>query len=467
MVITSQQSHPRTRPGLLLAILSGAPFLAGVDLFAVNVAFDDIGASFPGHSTADLSWILSAYAIVYAALLIPLGRWADKVGHKRVFLLGVGLFALASAAAALSPGLWTLVAFRVLQAVGAAALTPTSLALLITAVEPAKRAVHVRIWTAVGGAAAAFGPVVGGLLVELSWHWVFIINVPIGAVLLLLTARKVHDAGPSDPAAELDLTGAALLTVGIGTLSLALVQGQDWGWGSAAVLGSFAVAAATLIAFAISNSRRRAPMISPALLRVRSFAWSNATMLLFSASFGAGLLGGILWLQNVWGYSPLQTGLAVATGPLLVPVFAIVGQKLSDRFSAGAIAATGNLLWAGGAALILLSVGAEPNFATEFLPGWLLGGVGVGLTLPTILAAGTAALPAEQSSTGSAIVNMNRQVGTAVGISVLVALLGAPATYEAAHEGFTRSWWAVVVIALVAAVAALGLSPTREREAAA
>ncbi|MFJ7724480.1 MFS transporter, partial [Rhodococcus erythropolis] len=167
------------RIGPLLAILSGAPFVASLDLFVVNVAFGDIAKSYPGHSLGEFSWILNSYAIVYAALLIPLGRWADRIGHKRAFIAGLALFTLASAACAFSPSLWALVVFRIVQAVGAAALTPASLGLLINALPAAKRQSGVRIWAAAGAAAAAFGPVVGGILVEASWRWVFLINVPV------------------------------------------------------------------------------------------------------------------------------------------------------------------------------------------------------------------------------------------------------------------------------------------------
>src|SRR3954451_18452231 len=173
------QSQAR-RPGAVLAVLSAAAFMASLDLFIVNVAFDDIRADFGRASLADLSWVLNSYAITYAALLVPLGRLADRYGRKGGFLLGLAVFTIASGACALSPGLWWLVGLRALQAAGAAALTPTSLGLLLASTPADRRARAVRIWAASGGLAAAAGPVVGGLLVNASWRWVFLVNIPVG-----------------------------------------------------------------------------------------------------------------------------------------------------------------------------------------------------------------------------------------------------------------------------------------------
>ncbi|MGX7731537.1 MFS transporter [Rhodococcus sp. 2H158] len=450
------QSQVSVRIGPLLAVLSGAPFVASLDLFVLNVALGDIGTSYPGSSLGELSWVLSGYAIVYAALLVPLGRWADRIGRRRGFLVGLGLFTAASAACALSPSLWVLVVCRLFQAVGAAALTPASLGLLVSAVPEARRAGAVRIWAATGAAAAAFGPVVGGLLVEVSWRWAFLINVPIGILLLAVARRVVPDIRPVDSGARLDLAGAALLTLGIGALALGLVQGPEWGWADVRVLAAFVVAAGALLLFAHVNARHPAPLIEPSLLAVRSFSWSNVTALIFSATFAAGLLANVLWVQQVWGYSALRTGLAVAPGPLMVPLFAAVGQVLARRFTPGAIAAAGCVLWGAGAGLVLATVGPEPEYATALLPGWLIGGVGVGLALPTILSAATAQLPPTRTATGSAIVTMSRQLGTVLGISVLVAILGAG---DDAVSAFRFSWWTIAAVAVVAALAAGGMNP--------
>lgn len=464
MAVNSQVSRD-VRIGPLLIVLSGAPFLSSLDLFVVNVAFGDISASFPDHSLGDLSWVLNGYTIVFAALLVPLGRWSDRIGRRRGFLLGLALFTAASAACALSPSLWFLIAFRLLQAFGAAALTPASLGLLISTAPKAKHSAAVRIWAATGAAAAALGPVVGGLLVEASWRWVFLINVPVGIALLVATFRVVPDVTPTTTDAHPDLLGAALLTIGIGALSLGLVQGPEWGWDDTRITIAFVVGAVSTVLFGWRNARHRNPLIEPAVLKVPTFAWSNVTAVAFSAAFAAGLLANILWLQQVWGYSALRTGLAIAPGPLMVPVFAILGQNLSRRVSAGLLAAAGSILWAVGTLLILRSVGEQPHYTAALLPGLLIGGVGVGLTLPTILSSATAGLPQSRSATGSAVVNMSRQIGTVLGVSVLVAILGTAVGYEDTHSAYQLAWWAVTAAAVVAAITAVGMNsrtPSRE-----
>ncbi|MFF4648600.1 MFS transporter [Streptomyces sp. NPDC001380] len=395
----------------ILPVLSTAAFMAGLDLFIVNVAFDDIGREFGSGSLSDLSWVLNAYAILYAALLVPLGRLADRFGQKAGFLAGLALFTLGSAACAAAGGLWTLVAFRGVQAVGAAALTPTSLGLLLVAVPVERRSRAVRIWAAAGGLAAAAGPVAGGLLVEASWRWVFLVNVPIGLAALAAAALTVPGTRHDRVAPLPDLAGAGLLLAAVGALSLGLVKAPDWGWGSPAVLACWAAAAAGLAVFRRRCLRHPVPVIETDLLRVPAFAWSNATALAFTAAFAAGLLATILWMQQVWHYSALRTGLAVAPGPLMVPLLAALAQRVAHRIPAGRIAAAGSALFAAGTVVLLLSLGARPHYAADALPGWLLTGAGVGLALPTILSSATAALPADRAATGSAVVNMSRQGG--------------------------------------------------------
>jgi EmrB/QacA subfamily drug resistance transporter len=458
-VSTIDPVAPATRSGLILTVLSLAAFMASLDLFIVNVAFDDIRHSFTGATLTDLSWVLNGYAILYAALLVPLGRLADRFGHKAGFLLGLIVFTLASVACAASPGLWWLVGFRGLQAVGAAALTPTSLGLLLTATPAAGRARAVRIWAATGALAAAAGPVVGGLLVSASWRWVFLVNLPIGLVTLVGAWRLVPNSRDRTVTGLPDLLGAGLLAIAIGSLALALVKGPDWGWASISTLGGFAASAIAGALFWLRSSRHPLPVIEPSLLRVRAFAWANLTTVIFSVAFAMNLLASILWMQQIWGYSALRTGLAIAPGPLMVPVFAAVAQSVAHRVPVGRIAAVGNAITAISAVILVFSLGAEPAYATEFLPAWVFGGAGVGLALPTLLSAATADLPADRAATGSAVVNMSRQLGSVLGISALVILLGSPTTFHQAHAGFRHAWWFAAICLTIAVPAALGMTP--------
>ncbi|MEV0280806.1 MFS transporter [Streptomyces sp. NPDC050610] len=446
---------------LLLSILSIAAFMAGLDLFIVNVAFDDIGRDFQGESLSNLSWILNGYAIIFAALLVPLGRLADRYGRKEGFLLGVALFTVASGACAASNSLWMLVAFRVLQAVGAAALTPASLGLLLSVFPPERRSGAVRIWSASAALAAAAGPVFGGLLVSASWRWVFLVNLPIGLATLVVAARRLPSSRDTAPSRMPDLAGAGVLTLAVGLLALGLVKIDDW----SAVLVTVILAAAVLgfAGFWLRSRRHASPVIEPALLRVPVFAWSNATAIVFSAAFAANLLCAILWMQNVWDYSALRTGLGVAPGPLMVPLGAIVASRLAHRVPAGRLAALGCLLCAVGVTLMWQQLAQKPDYAGTLLPGWLVGGIGVGLALPTILSTATTDLPQERFSTGSAVVNMSRQIGSVLGISLLVTLLGTPKTYDETQRAFGHAWIAIGVFMLLGAVTAVGMSPVPRR----
>ncbi|GAA4586642.1 MFS transporter [Planotetraspora phitsanulokensis] len=454
----------RQRPLLLLiAVLCGAPFMAALDVFVVNLAFPAIGRDFAGSSLSDLSWVLNGYSIVYAALLIPLGRWADAVGAKRMFLLGLTLFTLASVVAAAAVGLPMLIAARVAQAVGAAALTPASLELLVRTAPASRRALSVGLWAASSAIASALGPVIGGLLVELSWRWVFLINAPIGVVLVIVAARTIP-AGGHAAGGRVNLLAALLAAVGAGSLSLALVEGGSWGWGSAPTIVCLLVSVAAVAGLTWDSRRGAAPLIPATLMRVRTFAWANAAMALFSASFAAGLLALVFWLQDVWGYTAVEAGLAIAPGPLMVPLFAVGGQRLLGRVPAAYPAAAGGLLWAAGTLMILVSVGSTSGstsgYATGVLPGWLVAGVGVGLALPAILASSTAALSPHHASTGSGVINMSRQIGTVVGVSAFVAILGSGAD-AASPEAFRTAWWVVAAVGLLSAVPALGISTSR------
>jgi MFS family permease len=240
-----------------------------------------------------------------------------------------------------------------------------------------------------------------------------------------------------------------------------LVKAPSWGWTSYGVVGAFIVAASGLAGFWWRSLRHPLPVVEPALLRVRAFAWSNLTAVLFSVAFAAGLLAIVLWLQDVWGYSALKTGLAIAPGPMMVPVFAAVAQRLAARVPVGLLAAVGCVLFGVGTVLVATSVGAHPSYAAEMLPGWLIGGMGVGFALPTIVSAATADLPPARSSTGSAVVTMSRQVGFVLGVSVLVAVVGTPHGFADVHRAFQHAWWAIGAVALVAGVAGLGMTPRR------
>jgi EmrB/QacA subfamily drug resistance transporter len=462
-----EHSRRDASPRLVLSIVSAGVVLASLDLFIVNVALPQMARDFHVHSggLADLSWVLNGYAIVYASLLVLFGRLAERYRRERGFLLGVAVFVAGSAACGAASSVPMLIAFRVVQAAGAALLTPTSLGLILATSPPERRHGAVRAWTAFGGLAAALGPVVGGLLVAASWRWVFLVNVPIGLLALVVGWRRLPHV-PGHPVPTPDALGALLITGGVSALALGLVNGGTWGWAGARTIAALAVSLAALALFAAHCARHRNPLIDRALFRLRPFTGAAIVALLFSAAFGAMLLSRVLWAQDVWHWSALITGLSIAPGPLMVPLFSfLVAGRLTARLGPGPVIAAGSAIFAAGAFWFALAAGVHPDYVSDMLGGMLLTGIGVGLTLPTLMATGAASLPPAAFATGSAVVNMLRQIGLAVGVAVLIAVLGSPDSPAHALAVYQRAWTVVAAISLAAGVAGLTLLEARRKAA--
>jgi EmrB/QacA subfamily drug resistance transporter len=446
-------ARTQTRPGVVLAILCSAVILSSLDLFIVNVALPQIAADFGDASLSSLSWVLNAYAIVFAALLVLAGRLADRASRKRGFLLGVAIFTAASVACAAATGVGTLVAFRAVQALGAALLMPTSLGLVLAAYPAERRGGAVRIWTAMGGLAAGLGPVLGGLLVAADWRWAFLINVPVGIAALVLGWRLLPDV-PGDRGPIPDLAGSLLLTFSIGALVLGLVKSNDWGWASGSVVILLATSVVAAALFGLRSARHPSPLFELSLLRLRSYGVTLLATTLFSAAFAGMLLSIVLWAQTDWGWSALQTGLAVSPGPLMVPVLSVASGRLIPRFGPGPVIAAGCAAFAAGLLWWTAAVGLQPDYA-NVLGGLLVTGIGVGLTLPTLFSTAAGALPPQRFATGSAVVSMIRQIGFAVGVAVLIAVLGAPSTPQQRLTAFQHGWIMLALAALLGGAVAL------------
>jgi EmrB/QacA subfamily drug resistance transporter len=448
----------------VLVIVSVATLVSSLDLFIVNIAFPSIQREFVGTSDATLSWVLNAYAIVTAALLVPAGRLADLLGRKRLFLAGLVIFVGASALCAAAPGPWWLIAGRALQAAGGATLLPTSLALLLAEFPPRQRPLAVAVWSATGAIAAAAGPPIGGLLVQASWRWVFLVNLPVGLITALLAARGLTES--RDPAGRRfpDFLGAGLLVLAASALMLAIVKGPSWGWSDGRTVGLFVAAGLLLGGFTYRCMRHPAPVIELELLRARALVAANIAGTLFFAAFGAMLLGSVLFLTRVWHDDILTAGLHIAPGPVAAAVFAIGGGVLAGRFGQRAIAVAGGLLFAGAGLWWLTQVGIHPHYATAFLPGMLIGGAGVGFVIPSLASAAAAALPPARFATGSAVYGMSRQFGIALGVAILIAVLGNP---DNAHAltAFRRGWEVMLGGALASAIAAMTIGRIRPEPA--
>jgi EmrB/QacA subfamily drug resistance transporter len=442
-----------TSPNQVLAIVCVGIILANLDLFIVNVGLPNIASDFREATLEDLSWILNGYAIAYAALLVFFGRLAERHRRNQSFLLGVALFTAASAACSAAGSVEALVAFRVVQAAGAALMTPTSLGLLLASFPADRRGGAVRTWTAIGGLAAALGPVVGGVLVMASWRWIFIVNVPIGLIALVIGWWKLpevpgHDVKRPNPWAALLVTG------GIGALTFAIVKVNDWGWDSRGIGLSFAASIACLLLFVRHCLRSDNPFVDPALFRIRPFTGAALVMGPYSIAFGAMLFSVAMWEQTAWGWSALKTGLAIAPGPLLVPITSLLlAGRLIARFGAATVISAGIVFFVSGLIFWALAIGLEPNAAFVVM-GMVPTGIGVGLTFPTLMGVSAASLPPSSFATGSGVINMIRQAAIAIGVAIFVTVVASPASPVARLAAFHRGWW------IMAAITALGLLPT-------
>jgi EmrB/QacA subfamily drug resistance transporter len=448
----------------VLLVTSVAVFMSFLDVTIVNIAFPDIRASFPATSLGDLSWILNAYNIVFAALLVPAGRLADRTGRRRTFIAGMLTFLAASVAAGLAPTVEVLVVARVVQAAGAAALVPTSLALLLPEFTLQQRATATGIWGAMGAIAAAVGPSLGGVLVDAAgWRWVFFVNLAIGLPALIPARRLLRESREAHPGPLPDGVGVGLLVAGVGLVSLGIVKGQEWGWGGGRVLGALGAGVALLGLFAWRSGRHPSPVVEPGLFRVRSFAVANAGAFAFALGFYAFLLGNVLFLTGPWHYSILSAGFALTPGPLMAAVGAVAGGRLSDRFGQRAVALPGGLMFGIGAFGIAVSTGATPAYATEILPWLPMTGLGVGLSFSAWGSAAVAELPPSRFATGGAITGCVRQIGAVLGIAVLVAILAA-ATPADPIGPFHDAQRLMAVAGLTSGLLAFGLGRVRARD---
>jgi EmrB/QacA subfamily drug resistance transporter len=448
----------------VLLVTSVAVFMALLDVTIVNIAFPDIRRSFPDEPLSDLSWILNAYNVVFAAALVPAARLADRFGRRRFFLAGITVFLVASAACAAAGSVGALVAARIVQALGAAILVPTSLSLVLPEFPPARRATATALWTATGAVAAAMGPSLGGLLVDWQgWRWVFLVNLAIGLPALLPATRLLRESRDEQATGWPDLVGTAMLAAAVAALALAMVKGEDWGWESVPVLGGLVAFAVLAGAFTIRSRRHTAPVIDLSLFRIRSFSVANVGAFVFGVGFFAQLLNGVLFLTGVWGYSALKAGFALTPGPIAAALCAPVAGRLADRFGQRVIAVPGSLLFGGGALLLALSTGSGEHYVTDYLPGILLAGAGIGFTLPAFGSAAVAELPPARFATGSGVAACFRQLGAVVGVAGLVVVLGSTGQQiGAAH----RAWTLIAITGAASALAGVALGRIRPRAAA-
>jgi EmrB/QacA subfamily drug resistance transporter len=412
---------------LILVTVGLGLFMALIDATIVNIAIpaimDDLGAS-----VSDVSWVLNAYNLCLAVLVLAAGPISDRLGQKRTFIAGLVLFTAFSAACGFAPSIAWLVAFRVGQAVGAAALIPISLAVITRAFPKEKYGVAVGVWGAIGAVAAACGPSIGGLLVEYaSWQWIFFVNLPIGVLALVMAARFVSEHREASRS-RLDVLGLVTSAAGFFCLTLGLIQANDWGWSSRGIAGLF-IAAAIILAFWVAwEFRVRNPLVDLRLFRIGAFAAANTSMLAMSFAMMGALFLLILFMVKMLGYSELKAALSVTPMPLTGAILAPFVGRFVDRFSARWPVIIGMTVMAAG--LYLLSQLTMDAGAADITWRTLILGVGMGLSMPSLASASVACLPQEKTATGSSVLNWSRQMGFVIGVAVLVAVFTQAMTNE-------------------------------------
>ena len=388
-------------------------------------AFDALRQSFAGTSAADLSWVLNGYTVVYAAMLIPAGGLADAHGRRRIFRLGLTLFLASSAACGAAPSVEWLIAARVVQALGAALLTPASMAIVLAAFPTEKRAVAVSLWGAVGGLAAAVGPSLGSwVTASAGWPWAFYINLPIGLWALWRSASHIEEAVKPSVHRSVDIVGLLLLMFAVGAIALAIVESGALRWSTQQIVSvgvGGLVAGACFVLWARTRSNA---LIDLSLFHQRTYRYVNAATLVFGTAFSMMFLGFFFFMIGVWHYTLPQAGLAVTPGPLLVMPTAIVTGRLASRLGHRRFLVGGSLLYALSSLWFFLVPGSEPNYLLHWLPGLLMSGVAVGLVLPSLSAAAVSRLPVAHYAVGSAVNQATRQIGSVLGVALTVAMLG-------------------------------------------
>ncbi|MFC8451647.1 MFS transporter [Kitasatospora sp. NPDC057223] len=405
----------------LTAVCLGA-FMLLVDVTIVTVALPDMATSL--HTTfADLQWVMDIYALALAALLLGAGSLADRIGRRRLYVAGLGLFALASLACGLATGPGMLIAFRGLQGVGGAAMFATTMALLSGAYQGRDRGIAFGVWGAVNGAAAAAGPVLGGLLTEhLDWRWIFFVNLPVSVLAVVVTLRVVKESR-NPQASGVDVPGMLTFTLFAGALTYALIRVGENGWTSTTTLGLFALSALSLLAFVLIERRSSRPMLDLGLFRSPAFVGIMIGGLLLSVAAFSYLVYSSLWLQSVRGMGPVTAGLAML--PMSIVAFvaaAVAGKKLHGappRLTVG-----GGLLLIGVGALLQTVIGADSDWAT-LAAGLAVTGAGVGLATPAMASTVMAAVPQARAGMAGGALNTARQLGNALGIAVLGAVFQA------------------------------------------
>ena len=410
------------RRWLVLAVLCVGVFMLLLDGTIVNIAIPSIMDGFD-TSFSKVEWVMNAYLLVFAVLLITAGRLGDLFGRRRIFIIGLAVFSLASLLCGVAPGIGWLIAFRGLQGLGGAMMMPSTLSIIANVFRPEERGKAMGFWGGVTGFAVALGPSLGGLLVEAeSWRWIFFINVPIGVVLLLGTLLYIPESTDPTSVKQMDLPGVAVLTAGLFCLTFALIEGQNYGWASGLILGLFAGAVVGLVAFVWLQRRQIQPLIELGMFRDRTFSVTNGVALILAM----GMMGVFfllpLFMQSILGYSAVKSGLVLTPLAAVVILGAPLAGMLSDRIGPKAPMFAGMLITGTGFLLTMFALEVDASWQSLVLP-FAVSGFGIGMVMPPATSAVMGSVPTEKSGQASGVLSTGRQIGSVLGIAVMGALL--------------------------------------------
>jgi EmrB/QacA subfamily drug resistance transporter len=465
--MNAQLVHDGNRKWWTLIAVAFALFMIMLDNTVVNVSLPAIQRDL-GIDVAELEWIVTGYALSFAVLMLTGGKLADMFGRRLIFMTGLVIFTLSSLACGLAGGPEVLITARVVQGIGAAFMMPATLSLITAAFPPQQRGTAFGIWAGVSALALAIGPLIGGLITEhIAWNWIFYINIPVGILGLLAAVVIIAESRDTSHEQRLDIPGLLASGVGLFALVFALIEGNDYGWGSASILILFAVAAIALVIFAILEARQRLPMFDLRLFRNSTFVGANiVALLLFLAMFGVFFFLS-LFMQNILGYSPVGAGAAFLPMTGLIIVVAPLAGRLSDRVGARWLM-TGGLACVAISLLVFSQLNADSTF-WSLLPGTLLGGIGMASSMSPMTAAAMGAVPVDKAGVGSGMLNTFRQVGGALGVAVMGAIFASQAkTAVAAGENqidaFLSGLHLAFMVAAAIAVAAAALAALTIRQ---
>jgi EmrB/QacA subfamily drug resistance transporter len=462
-VLTAEEN----RKWWTLAAVAFGLFMIMLDNTVVNVALPSIGRDL--HvSISSLEWVVTAYALTFAALLITGGKLGDLLGRRRIFIVGIAIFTLSSLACGLAPSAGFLIGARAVQGIGAALMNPASLSIITATFPPRERGQAIGIWAGVSAMALAIGPLVGGLIVEnINWNWIFFINVPVGVLGIFVSRLVIKESRDTSHEQSVDLPGLVTSSAGLFALTYALIEGNRHGWTSPEIIGLFAGAVALLVAFVVLEHYQRLPMLDLSLFRIGSFAGSNLVAMLVSLGMFGVFFFVSLYIQNILGWSPTQAGAAFLPMTILIILVAPAAGRLSDRVGS-------RWLMGGGMTLVSISllfyqrVGLHSTFWT-LLPAMLLGGVGMALTMSPMTAAAMSSVPVDKAGVGSGVLNSFRQLGGSLGVALMGAILAsyvtAPQRSPLAAQQFVDGLHSALLVAagitFAAAVTAVLMVRTR------